>query len=300
MPDDLKIGTVKLSIVNSAIPENTEVKTVSFAVGKSKPHPTAKGNPHGITVNQHLLPARTIERISSNGRIDILDVERKKRRFSNSSDQIFCARRCWSQDAETTLSHEIESDFQILCDKIEVNPLINLNTDEQNICNKFYALWTARGNIFSSPLPDIQLSEIQSPIDIEQIQRDELEKNGHVVLSDRTVRSYDINAIVLQHQINTLLSEEQETWHPWVFEYGECMFSIIPTFKAIPVTNKIVLLPLNQKNECEFKTTESFNRQLLKISRDTKTANVFFSHDLEKCLGVTSYIRRILSGKPTK
>jgi hypothetical protein len=76
-----------------------------------------KGNPHRLTVNQHVYPAWSIERFAdTTGKVEVW-LRRSDKTFRASPDNpLFCARRTWDQRAESGYMKAIEDEFQILAD----------------------------------------------------------------------------------------------------------------------------------------------------------------------------------------
>ena len=61
--------------------------------------PVSKGNPHELTIDQHIFPKKSIDRFYNQD--GLLQVKRGNKIFNTNSgnDGIFCAKRVWDQRA---------------------------------------------------------------------------------------------------------------------------------------------------------------------------------------------------------
>ncbi|MBR0560504.1 hypothetical protein [Neokomagataea anthophila] len=263
---------------------------ITVRTDKRKKAPVAKGNPFQITRNQHLLPKKILDRISGNRKLlDVVSLRHKIKTHVSTDNPLFCVNRCWDENCETKISKPIEDDFQRLCDKIESNTEMSFSKDQNDICNRLYNLWYLRGNFSKNPLNDIYLSKIKTFSTIEQMKKDELEKNNIIYGENGKIDSRFIHGLIINHELKTLMDKSYKYWYIWVFEEGDYIFSIIPLFQAIPVTRNIVLMPIPQnKSRNENRTTKSFNRQI--IEKSYKYSDIFASYNIDNCLGIRADI----------
>jgi|GEM_PF-340429 len=143
-----------------------------------------KGNPLGLTVNQHVLPAKSIERFTNaSGCVELNWYgQRRPMRFATPKDEAFVVKRAWMHGAEY---HQtvIETQFQKIADRI-------LSTGRTLVCenvaiSEFFALWRARMHYRHSPLPDTPLRHVKPGTPITASRREALEKNGYLFASER-------------------------------------------------------------------------------------------------------------------
>lgn len=107
--------------------------------------PTQDGNPHKLSIFQHVFPRTCIERFYNvDKRVKYKDINLSGFERYNSKNRRFCAERLWSQRAETVLSRKIESEYQLLADKIVSGEVEKLETSMQSVVTKMYQLWRAR------------------------------------------------------------------------------------------------------------------------------------------------------------
>jgi hypothetical protein len=110
---------------------------------------TQKGNPHKLTIGQHIWPRRSIERFTGpTGRVNLFDKVRNKVRMAAPGDDVFCTKRAWDQKAEVS-TKSIEDDFQNLAEEIIAGRVTDLDTQRKVIVDLFYALWRARAELRS-------------------------------------------------------------------------------------------------------------------------------------------------------
>ncbi len=74
------------------------------------------------------------------------------------SDKLFCARRAWDQRAESGYMKTIEDAFQVLVNRIILDPIsITFSPKEKMLISRFYALWVLRYNHSRNPEKDEKL-----------------------------------------------------------------------------------------------------------------------------------------------
>jgi hypothetical protein len=128
-----------------------------------------RGNPHALTVNQHVFPVASIERFAGKGgRVWVHDVKRNKIRPAKPGDIIFCARRAWDQRAEHGYMHRIESEFQLFVEDLITGAVSNIGKSETRVLNQFYALWYMRARYRELPYQEIEAKITGSPLTVDQ------------------------------------------------------------------------------------------------------------------------------------
>ena len=115
-----------------------------------------KGNPHHLTIKQHIFPVKSIQRFCDDqGYIQIYNFAANKKHKIKPDDQIFCARRSWDQRAETGYMKQIEGEFQEIAERVLMNQMDHDfdETDKLKL-NEFYALWRLRSYYSTNPEND--------------------------------------------------------------------------------------------------------------------------------------------------
>ncbi len=97
-----------------------------------------KGNPHGLTIDQHVFPKRSIERFAGqDGRVYVYLKSKQVYFQAAPGDVIFCAKRIWDQRAEYGYMREIEDKFQALAESIICGDLKEIDQQNTEILNDF-------------------------------------------------------------------------------------------------------------------------------------------------------------------
>ena len=105
-------------------------------------------NPHGLTINQHVLPVKTIERFAGvDRRVAVIF---KEGRRSSEIDRLspknilFCAKRVWNQRSEDIAKKTYEDPFQDLAERVIAGTTQCLDPKDNVIATCFFGLWVTR------------------------------------------------------------------------------------------------------------------------------------------------------------
>lgn len=72
-----------------------------------------KGNPHKLTINQHIFPKACISRFArENGTVQVRRKCGEQDQWVTPGNSYFCARRLWDQKAEAVFMKAIEDRYQ--------------------------------------------------------------------------------------------------------------------------------------------------------------------------------------------
>ncbi len=138
---------------------------------------TQPGNPHQLTIRQHLLPSRTIERFC--GRDGLVHVrmitENLDRRFKP-DNPLFCTMRSWDQKAESGLGKSIEDCYQAIAHRLADRSLTSLTADMHRPITEMYLLWRFRCLRAREPLPDLPINAVAGERDMTLDAQERLEK----------------------------------------------------------------------------------------------------------------------------
>jgi hypothetical protein len=116
---------------------------------------TQKGNPHALTVRQHIFPNASIARFTKNdGCVSVWRFSVNQSLECKPQNHIFCAKRIWDQRAEDGYMKVIEDRFQSLADAIVQDSYSIIGFFEKSIINDFYALWNIRAHVKGHPVSD--------------------------------------------------------------------------------------------------------------------------------------------------
>lgn len=120
--------------------------------------PTQPGNPHRLTVDQHVFPKASIQRFTNlGGNVEIF-VKRLNRVLQlRSNNSIFCAKRVWDQKTEAGIGKHIEDRFQALARAIVSGTVTTIGIFEKRIVEEFFSLWRTRHKFRLEGLEDVVL-----------------------------------------------------------------------------------------------------------------------------------------------
>lgn len=188
-----------------------------------------KGNPHKLTVKQHVFPRRSIERFydARNG-IELYLAKQKKSIRALSTHDVFCARRAWSHRVESGFMADIERRYQEVADAIVQGGVSSITgLDQRAVCDMF-SLWYVRWHWQDSSRPDLK-PKVERPegrpltIDAQE----ELEKAG--VLFFRPDGTFPVRQAV---GANIQLDQEELAYsmssRPWGIVRAECGQFVVP------------------------------------------------------------------------
>lgn len=101
--------------------------------------PTQPGNPHRLTIDQHVFPKASIQRFTNPGGSVEIFVKKLNRVLKlKPNNSIFCARRVWDQKTEAGIGKHIEDRFQALACAIEKGTVTTIGVFEKRIIEEFF------------------------------------------------------------------------------------------------------------------------------------------------------------------
>lgn len=211
----------------------------------SRAENTQPGNPHELSKRQHIFPRRSIDRFCDGGRVDLIDLVRKKRRKALPGDKVFCADRVWNHGAETGFMKEIEDKFQALASLVITGPGIILSDEQTNAVNDFYGLWRSRSERRNLPTQRIDHTGIiRTRVQYSKDDLERLEKNNIIgVAPDGSFAMRDFMGSVIQLALvdyNDLLGSE--SWGVVQADDGEFCVPDVPMKTVIPIAPNLVLV----------------------------------------------------------
>ncbi len=242
-----------------------------------------KQNPYGLTVKQHIFPAKSIERFAdSNGMVEVKLISQNKVISLPPDDQLFCAKRCWDQRAEEGYQKSIEDSFQALTSKIIDNPTSILGDSDNRVATDFYLLWLLRYERNLSPLPDVQLKGIIGGKPFTKDEEERLEKN-HVIFTRGEIPSVPsrfMTGLNIQMSIDKRRSDIGKV--QWgVVKSNEGDF-IVPEIyfdvAVIPISPNIILLGKSQNIFITRSEVVKVNQLAISFC-----LNYYFARSLSRC-----------------
>lgn len=134
---------------------------------------TQPGNPHRLTLRQHVLPSKTIARFcDADGRVSAHLVESGRELRLKPQDQLFWVKRVWDQRAESVLGKNIEDKFQAIAEQLSEGSLLTLEQEMHEAVTEMYLLWRYRFLAAREPREDMVVNGIRG----EELTIDEQER----------------------------------------------------------------------------------------------------------------------------
>ena len=243
-----------------------------------KPQP---GNPHGLPVNQHTWPQKSIVRfVDGTGTVCLFDKVRNKMRKAKPDDPTFCAKRVWDRRAEAGYMKGIEDAFQALADQIVAGTVTTIDAAQKEKVDAFFALWTLRVDYKNADGDDVNFKGVTGrDWGIEQEEKFEnagvafLRKGGkmpaRMVLGRR-----------IQFEIDAYVDEILSGVHWGIIGAEEGQF-IVPDYPAnaiIPLTPTLCLCSGEQSGTIKRQDVARMNSCQKSVSRE-----YFFARDFAHC-----------------
>ena len=254
---------------------------------------TQRGNPHKLTINQHVFPAASIERFTQkDGLVSVYLREQQKTLRLFPRDVIFCAKRIWNQTAEQGFMRKIEGSFQVLAERI-LNGTLNFGPTENRTISHFYSLCRLRAESRQFRSPDIQIKGVLPGKTLNKNEEENLEKNGYIFSRGTTMPGRQIEGI----RIHVLLSRMCAQDTTWAAVYSKTIEFIVPDsfceIGIVPLSPNCCLVANVESGEISSDNAIEINR----IAID-KSSKYYFAKDFAKC-GAESDPLKIVTQQPS-
>jgi hypothetical protein len=245
---------------------------------------TQPGNRHKLTVEQHVIPVRTIERFAGpDGMVEVsIGADHGVKRLRPNAG-IFWIRRAWDQRAERGYMKQIEDRFQRLADRIVSGALTEIPEESMHDVNQFFSLWFHRSRV--QPADGI---ETQTNVTGEALTKDEqeiLESKAAVFVREggkiatRHITGLQIQARIMADNRNC----GARRWGVIHALEGELVMPDVPAHGLMPITPTVLLAANHPSGMITRSNLISINTELLAYTR-----RYFFGRDLGIALvGVT-------------
>ena len=243
-----------------------------------------KGNPHRLTIYQHIFPATSINRFADGGLVQVKPQAGGEILSLVPKNPYFCGNRLWDHKTEHTLLYDMETAFQNVADQIISNPSsFELSHHQHSAITDFYILWNARHKQLISPIPDQEIKGMGISLerDIDKDSQERLEKNGVMFIRpDLIYPGQFIGGIRLFSDLNFNRERMREVrWGIVEAENGEFIVpDNSPNVTAIPITPKLCLVGGLKNILVNFHDVAKINRHLI-----NGVARYYFARSLKEC-----------------
>jgi hypothetical protein len=242
---------------------------------------TQRGNPHSLTIDQHVFPAKSIGRfIDTAGRVDLVDKIRGRRRKARQNDPIFCAQRAWNQRVESGYMKDMEDEFQELADQIIAGTVVEIDAEQKETVNRFFALWYMRSRYRRLDSQETQTNGVTGS-DLTKDQEEILEKNGYMFtrlgggMPTRQLHGVQLQMRISQYANNDIAGTP---WGVIQAQQGEFVVPDVPTLAIVPLIPTACLAANCPTGTILIENLAEINRALIDESYE-----YFFARDLGKC-----------------
>lgn len=241
---------------------------------------TQKGNPHGLTINQHVFPKKSIDRFSgANGLVQLYRKGGAKVIRVNSSNNLFCAKRAWDQRTEAVIGKSIEDRFQVLAESIHSGSSEVIGHFEKKVVEDFFSLWRTRHKFMSEGLEDLAINGIDGD-SLTKNEQEILERKHVIFFRDGVMPGrFAAGAHVFGYMDNFRQNNLNMQWG--IVRAGEGEFIVPDCFQdmmIIPVSPKLLIVA-DQPNSTLTRSEVAVINQVA-IARST---NYYFARSLSSC-----------------
>lgn len=239
---------------------------------------TQRGNPHRLTINQHVFPAASIARFTQeDGLVSVYLREHRKTVRLSPTNVLFCARRVWNQASEQGFMKKIEDAFQVLADCI-LDHTFDLGPAENRIASQFYALCRLRAEAKRVSRPDVQLKGVLPGNALTKNEEESLENNGYIFVRGTTIPSRHMASIRIQVLLDRLCPQKTT----WAVAYSRAIEFIVPDsfceIGIIPLSPNCCLVANHEGGEISSDNAVEINRLAI-----DKSFMYYFAYDFAKC-----------------
>jgi hypothetical protein len=248
---------------------------------------TQPGNPHNLTLRQHVISKRSIARFAGpEGHVEARRAEKLTKTIRVKPDNgLFCALRLWDERAERGWMKQIEDAFQRLVEQVLSGEIEHIDRDRAQAVTRMYSLWYWRLRQEPPEEPDIQFNGVTGE-DLPPDQQERYEKMGVLFLRPGgKMPARHMTGFQLQMKVDQYAHQLREwQWGVIQTRFGEFLMPDVPSHGMIPIEPK-VMLAANHSNG----TIRKPNLIEINVAFLAHTRRYFFARNLQTALaGVTT------------
>ncbi len=235
--------------------------------------PVQPGNPHQLTLEQHVHSAACIRRFAdASGRVLVLRRGAQKPFPTKPTASVFCARRSWGEKLERGLFRRVEDRFQRALDTVSATGQV----DHEGV-TEYLIVWSLRDRMSYRTGNPVELRTATAS-GLSKDEEERLEKNGiGFIRSDGSIPDRLANFIPAMQHFDMLSANLRHVrWR--VGETAGARRFVCPDafssggVRVLPVTPSLVLLPVEaggdeQRVELDDNTVDEVNKLSLDDAR---------------------------------
>lgn len=235
------------------------------------------GNPHQLTINQHVFPRASIQRFANaSGRVKVRILSSRKVIDVEPDHDIFCVKRAWDQRHERLVGKQIEDEFQAIADQVMAGRS-SLAPEHHDTVTYFRSLWQLRDDHRENPISDRPANGL-TPTDLTLDQREVLESK-HVAYIDQHGNFPGRMIAGLQIQRGMDHYADRNAGARWGILRAKSGDFILPDrfgeFGFVPISPKCVLMIGAPDTIVQFAGVQNFNRAALREAKRYVVARSF-------------------------
>ncbi|WP_431051190.1 hypothetical protein [Roseateles sp. L2-2] len=255
------------------------------------------GNPHRLTVYQHLLPRRSIARFAADsGRVHVRFSAEAREGWLKPTDPLFCTIRSWDQKAEMALGKNIEDQFQPIAEALARDNGAVVKPDQHKAITDMFLLWQLRRAAAAEPVADVMAHGLTPDPTLDRDEQERLEAMGiSFVRPDGFFPGRVIAGIQLLRQLDTAWCMG---WHAvrWgVLRAVDCEFVVADALvdpALLPVAPAVYLAAQMPDRSLDLNGVSKINHLALRAS-----SRYCFARDFDKCPLPNALVRAITDGR---
>jgi hypothetical protein len=240
---------------------------------------TTKGNPHRITLNQHVIPRQYIKTFANDdGFVEVLRIVDGSQFKATPQNKVFCEKRVWDQKAEVGWMKNIEDHFQ----KAFFDYLKNRKTIPNEIATDFFLLWHIRSQIARIP-PKSPIFAGISPEHLSKEQEEILESKGYIYVNkEPNLKSRFVASIKGLMAMDSLREQHSNIVWSVVISFNRPFLvpKHCPKYMYLPLDSNTALLGNSNSRECSPEYTLQMNKCILDNEDE-----IVFSRSIRDALG---------------
>lgn len=242
---------------------------------------TRPRNPSRLTVDQHVFPAKSIERfVGADGRVSVQLLERNKSVRAKPNNPIFCADRSWDQRAETGFMKQIEDAFQAAVGTLLEGKAASVSAEARPAIDRMYSLWYWRARYRDLESQEIELKGIVGSV-LTLEQEENLESNGYMFArASGNMPARQMNGVTLMIRTNRYadqLATAVPRWSVIVPQTGEFIVPDVPWHCVLPLAPQLALMNAPIDGVITEENLAQFNSAMRAGSQD-----YFFTRDFAR------------------
>jgi hypothetical protein len=241
-----------------------------------------KGNPHKLTIDQHIFPKTSIARFAGeHGTVQVRRKDGEHDLWLLPGNSYFCARRLWDQKAEVVLMKVIEDRYQGVASGIVAGDVTTLDAAMNAAVTDMYLLWALRHERYLNPLPDVRMNMVAPEREMSLDTQEILEANGYVFTSpDNTIASRFMTG--LRFIIEMGRERQRMAGKRWGIQRSTDAEFLVPdnfsAYSVLPLSPTIALMEGHDDQQLGFKQVADINGQAVHGSR-----RYYFARDITRC-----------------